>query len=321
MAAASAPFFAPGSAGDGWPRRPSNRTDLVGPVPWFAPIFCGRATTSRDRLPPVPAEEGHEAPKTPGPGPGEVLAGECTAGQRLVGDECHAQLAAGVQDAVGLRLAMQQRVLHLIRRQRDTSLGQRCVGDPHLLGRVVAHAHRVDLPASTASAISPISRGMSTPGREVVLIQVDCVAAEPGQARRQRGRHVLGGRRIPGGNLVAISAGVPRASSPSRRSEAPLLYMAAVSNNVTPAARLASKARASCSAPRPRRRPAWPGDAAQSRRIAPGHRAHPQPRHLQLAIVPVAGYHSSATLLVAAVGVTGARTVPLPASTPRRQAC
>jgi hypothetical protein len=55
--------------------------------------------------------------------------------------------------------------------------------------------------------------------------------------------------RIPGGNLVAISADVPRASSPSRRSEAPLLYMAAVSNKVAPAARLASKARASSSAP------------------------------------------------------------------------
>lgn len=53
--------------------------------------------------------------------------------------------------------------------------------------------------------------------------------------------------RIRGGNLVAISAGLSSASSP-RRSDAPPLYIAAVSNSVTPAATAVVKAAASSAA-------------------------------------------------------------------------
>ena len=55
--------------------------------------------------------------------------------------------------------------------------------------------------------------------------------------------------RGPGGNFVARTAVVPRASSPRRASEAPLLYMAAVSKSVAPSAMLTANARASSSAP------------------------------------------------------------------------
>jgi hypothetical protein len=61
----------------------------------------------------------------------------------------------------------------------------------------------------------------------------------------------------PGGNLVAMTTCRPSASSPKRRSDAPPLYMGAVSNRSTPADRLAPKARASSSGPGFRRRPAW----------------------------------------------------------------
>ena len=88
----------------------------------------------RERLPSVPAEEGHEAAQARRPVPSQILAGQRSAGQGLVGDECHAQLAAGVQHAVGLGQGKHQRVLHLVGRKRDTPIGQRCVGDPHLVG-------------------------------------------------------------------------------------------------------------------------------------------------------------------------------------------
>ena len=77
-----------------------------------------------DRLGVAPAEVGHEAAKSSGPWTAQVPAGQRAAGERLVGDQGDAQLATGVEDAVGLGVTVQERVLHLVGRQGDAAVGQ-----------------------------------------------------------------------------------------------------------------------------------------------------------------------------------------------------
>ncbi|HZA31327.1 MAG TPA: hypothetical protein VE462_07400 [Propionibacteriaceae bacterium] len=49
------------------------------------------------------------------------------------------ELTARRQHAINLRPPVQQRVLHLVRSQRNSPLGQRVMRNPHLLSAVVAH--------------------------------------------------------------------------------------------------------------------------------------------------------------------------------------
>ena len=66
---------------------------------------------------------------------GAVLAGEQALLERAVREQGHAELAAGVEHAVDLRRAMQQRVVHLVARQRHAAARQRRVRLAHLARR------------------------------------------------------------------------------------------------------------------------------------------------------------------------------------------
>ena len=117
----------------------------------------------------------------------------------------------------------------------------------------------------------------------MVLIQIDA-------ARRSRARlwcSASGSASAldsqPGGNLVAITTLVPSASSPNRCSDAPPLYIAAVSKKFAPADRLASKASCSSSGPAV---PPYASLAGPHRLrpegLPPGHRPNTQPRYLEI---------------------------------------
>jgi hypothetical protein len=126
------------------------------------------------------------------------------------------------------------------RRMRDADL--RC--------GIVTHPDRPDLPRFHRVRHGTHEGGdRDATGRKVVLIQIDA-------ARRSRARLWCSASgsasaldRQPGGNLVAITTLVPSASSPNRCSDAPPLYIAAVSKKFAPADRLASKASCSSSGP------------------------------------------------------------------------
>ena len=91
--------------------------------------------------------------------------------------------------------------------------------------------------------------------------------------------------RKPEGNLVAMTSSLPRARSPRRRSDAPPLYIAAVSNKVTPPARLASSAAGFFLATVRAAIGELGGmEAGKAARIAPSHRASAEPGYLQLAV-------------------------------------
>ena len=72
----------------------------------------------------------NQAASARGPGgmdAGRVLAGEQALLERTVGEQRHVQLAAGVEHAVDLRRAVEQRVAHLVGRQRHAAPRQGCM--------------------------------------------------------------------------------------------------------------------------------------------------------------------------------------------------
>ena len=169
------------------------RATWAGLRPWASPISRSSATTGVDGLALLPPEAGHEAAEAGRPRPGHELAGQGAVGQRLVGDERDPQLAAGVEDAIGLGLAVEQRVLDLVRGERDPALGEHRVGESHLVGRVVADADRPDL-----ALLDGVGHQVHEPrdrdpaGRVVMHVQVDGRALEELEAPLERPGHRVG---------------------------------------------------------------------------------------------------------------------------------
>ena len=254
----------------------------------------------RDRLAFLPPEAGHEPAEAGGPRAGHELAGQGAVCQWLVGDERDTQLPTGVEHAIGFRLAVEERVLDLVRGQRDAPIGQDTVGQPHLIGRVVADPDRPDL-----ALLDCVGHQVHEPrdrdpaGWVVVHVQVERRALEELEAPLERpwhhvrsGQHVRRELRRDRGRLAHGPARRPGARRRRRRT--------------SPPCRRASRQR-----PRWRRRRAVPrrgsraatvrqlgrGPAGAARGIAPGHGADAQARDKQVGLprsLPVrhAGQHT-----------------------------
>jgi hypothetical protein len=129
---------------------------------------------------------------------------------------------------------MQQRVLHPIGRQRDATLPQRGVCDPQLRRREVAHPERPN-PTRLHRVGHQVHHRWDghPPSREMHLVQVDHRAAQPLQACHPGGRQAAGQGEEPGREPRRQQDILPSASLPTRRSDAPCPYMAAVSSRLT----------------------------------------------------------------------------------------
>src|SRR5579875_3588456 len=133
--------------------------------------------------------EGLDQPQRQGlrPRGGPILASEDALLQRTVRNQCHIQLSAGIQHAIGFRVAMQPIVMHLVRSKWDTMTCQACMRASEQSGAVVTHAYCADLSHvdSFSQHIHQLIYSMGRRG-EMDLIEVDVLDAQTAQAGIQR---------------------------------------------------------------------------------------------------------------------------------------